>query len=87
MRQGHRSSAADEMAGTDITVLCRTPVFPVNGRNPAPTAIIVSREAVERQRAPFSQAINAADSAATLHHLFTIALFATQNGGCGSKRH
>ena len=57
------------MGGTDITVLCRTPVLPVNGRNPAPTAIIVSREAVERQRAPFSQAINALDYMVKTHAL------------------
>ena len=60
------------MRRADKAILCRMPVLPVDGGNPASTAIGVNRETVERERASFCQAVHASMRKNT---------FATQNGG------
>ena len=56
------------MRRADKAILHRMPVLPVDGGNPASTAIGVDRETVERERASFSQAVHASMSTTTLHH-------------------
>ena len=51
--------STDKMNRTDIAVHCRMPVLTVDSGNPALATIMVDREAVERQRASFSQAVGA----------------------------
>ena len=64
----HALLSADKMRRADKAILRRMPVLPVDGGNPASTAIGVDRETVERERASFSQAVHASMSTTTLHH-------------------
>ena len=60
------------MSRADKAILRRMPVLPVDGCNPASTAIGVDRETVERQRASFSQVVHASISTTALHHDYSL---------------